>query len=67
MARKANYEEKISALEAKIEKKQSEIKVLKAKAADLKVQKAKYDCQELTEYMQANDLTAAEVLACIKD
>ena len=67
MARKANYEEKISALEAKIEKKQSEIKVLKAKVADLKVQKAKYDYQELTEYMRANDLTAAEVLACIKD
>ena len=67
MARKANYEEKISALEAKIEKKQSEIKALKAKAAELKAQKAKYDYQELTEYMRANDLTAAEVLACIKD
>ena len=67
MARKANYEEKISALEAKIEKKQSEIKALKAKAAELKAKKAKYDYQELTEYMQANDLTAAEVLACIKD
>ena len=57
MARKANYKEKISALEAKIEKKQSEIKALKAK----------HDYQELTEYMRANDLTAAEVLACIKD
>ena len=67
MARKANYEENISALEVKIEKKQSEIKVLKAKAADLKAQKAKHDYQELTEYMQANELTAAEVLACIKD
>ena len=67
MARKANYEEKISALEAKIEKKQSEIKALKAKATELKAKKAKYDYQELTEYMQANDLTAAEVLACIKD
>ncbi len=67
MARKANYEEKISALEVKIEKKQSEIKALKAKAAELKAQKAKYDYQELTEYMQVNDLTAAEVLACIKD
>ena len=51
----------------KIEKKQSEIKALKAKAAELKAQKAKYDYQELTEYMQANALTAAEVLACIKD
>ena len=44
MARKANYEEKISALEAKIEKKQSEIKALKAKAAELKAQKALTIC-----------------------
>ena len=67
MARKTNYSEKISALEEKIEKKQGEIKALKAKLSELKAQKAKYDYQELTEYMQANNLTAEEVLACIKD
>lgn len=67
MARKANYDEKISALEAKIAKKQDEIKALKAKANDLKEKKAKDDYQELTNYMQANNLTAEEVLACIKE
>ena len=67
MARKVNYEEKISALEAKIEKKQDEIKALKGKVSELKAKKAKSDYQELTEYMIANNLTAEEVLACIKD
>ncbi|BAL83679.1 hypothetical protein SELR_19710 [Selenomonas ruminantium subsp. lactilytica TAM6421] len=67
MARKANYDEKISALEAKIEKKQREIKALKAQVSDLKAKKAENDYKELTEYMLANNLTAEEVLACIKD
>ena len=66
MARKANYEDKITALEAKIEKKQTEIKTLKAKVSELKEKKAKDDYQELTEYMLANNLTAEEVLASIK-
>lgn len=66
MARKANYEEKISVLEAKIEKKQAEIKALKAKVSELKTKKAEGDYKELTEYMQMNNLTAAEVLASIK-
>ena len=66
MARKANYEEKITALEAKIEKKQNEIKVLKAKVSELKSKKASDDYKELTEYMVSNNLTAAEVLASIK-
>jgi len=66
MARKANYEDKITALEAKIEKKQTEIKTLKAKVSELKAKKAKDDYQELTEYMLANNLTAEEVLASIK-
>ena len=66
MARKANYEEKISALEAKIEKKQGEIKTLKAKVNELKAKKAEGDYKELTEYMLTNNLTAAEVLASIK-
>lgn len=67
MARKVNYEEKISAVEAKIEKKQNEIKALRAQISELKAKKAKNDYQELTEYMLANNLTAEEVLACIKD
>lgn len=66
MARKANYEEKISAIEAKIEKKQNEIKALKSQLGELKAKKAEDDYKELTEYMQANDLTAEDVLASIK-
>ena len=66
MARKANYEEKISALEAKIEKKHNEIKAIKSQLNELKAKKADDDYKELTEYMMANNLTAAEVLASIK-
>ena len=66
MARKANYEEKISAIEAKIAKKQEELKSLKAQVSELKAKKAADDYKELTEYMQSNNLTAAEVLASIK-
>jgi len=66
MARKTNYEEKIAAIEAKIEKKLAEIKSLKAILSDLKAKKADDDYKELTEYMQANNLTAQEVLASIK-
>ena len=67
MARKTNYGEKISALEEKIEKKQGEIKALKAKLAEIKAKKAQSEYAELAEYMQTNNLTAEEVLACIKD
>jgi len=66
MARKANYDEKISALEAKIEKKHAELKALKADLDQLKAKKSKEDYRELTEYMQANNLSASEVLSMIK-
>ncbi len=66
MARKANYDEKIKAIETKIEKKQAEIKSLKATLNDMKSKKAEDDYKELTEYMQANNLSAADVLASIK-
>lgn len=66
MARKANYDEKIKAIETKIEKKQAEIKSLKATLTDMKSKKAEDDYKELTEYMQANNLSAADVLASIK-
>jgi len=67
MARKANYDEKISVLEEKIAKKQEELKKLKAQLADVKEKKAKEDYQELTAYMVENNLSASEVLAAIKD
>ncbi|SHK90664.1 hypothetical protein SAMN05216582_12354 [Selenomonas ruminantium] len=66
MARKANYDEKISALELKIEKKRSEIKALKEQLDELKSKKGKEDYQELMEYMKVNDLSASEVLEKIK-
>ncbi|RGS72665.1 protein kinase [Mitsuokella sp. AF21-1AC] len=67
MARKADYDSKIQALEEKIAKKQDEVKKLKAQLAEVKEKKAKEDYQELTAYMEENNLTAAEVLAVIKN
>lgn len=66
MARKANYDEKIKALEEKIEKKKAEIKALKEQLDELKSKKAKDDYQELMEYMKTNNLSADEVLKKIK-
>ncbi|MBO5650291.1 MAG: protein kinase [Selenomonas sp.] len=66
MARKANYEEKISAIEAKIVKKQEELKALKNQLSEIKAKKAQDDYKELTEYMQNNNLSASDVLASIR-
>ena len=66
MARKANYEEKISAIEEKIVKKQEELKSLKKQLSDIKAKKAQDDYKALTEYMQNNNLSASDVLASIK-
>ena len=66
MARKANYEEKINAIEAKIAKKQEELQSLKAQLSEIKAKKAQDDYKELTEYMQNNNLSASDVLASIK-
>ena len=43
MARKANYEEKIATLQAKITKKQEELKTLKAQLEEVKAKKAQQD------------------------
>lgn len=67
MARKANYEEKINAIEVKIAKKQEEVKALKKQLDDLKSKKAQDDFKELTEYMTANNLNASDVLASIRN
>ncbi|SFI32454.1 hypothetical protein SAMN04487861_12838 [Selenomonas ruminantium] len=66
MARKANYEEKISTIEAKIEKKKEEIKSLKEQLAALQSKKAQNDYQELLDYMKNNNLSAGEVLSKIR-
>ena len=66
MARKANYEEKIATIEAKIEKKKEEIKSLKDELAALQRKKKKNDYQELLDYMKNNNLSAGEVLSKIR-
>jgi len=62
MARKANYDVKIEAIEAKIEKHKEALKTLKAQLEDVKGKRAKDSYKELTEYMSANNISAAEVL-----
>lgn len=67
MARKANYEEKIATLQAKITKKQEELKTLKAQLDEVKTKKASQDYKVLVEYMEQNNLTAEDVLGAIKE
>jgi uncharacterized protein YlxW (UPF0749 family) len=66
MARKANYDEKIKAIEEKMEKKANELKALKAQLTELKSKKAQDDYQELMDYMKANNMSAGEVLSKLK-
>ena len=67
MARKANYEEKIATLQAKITKKQEELKTLKAQLDEVKTKKAQQDYKVLVEYMEQNNLTSEDVLGAIKE
>ena len=67
IARKANYEEKIATLQAKITKKQEELKTLKAQLDEVKTKKAQQDYKVLVEYMEQNNLTAEDVLGAIKE
>ena len=67
MARKANYEEKIATLQAKIAKKQEELKTLKAQLEEVKTKKAQQDYKVLVEYMEQNNLTTEDVLGAIKE
>ena len=67
MARKAHYEEKIATLQAKITKKQEELKTLKAQLDEVKTKKAQQDYKVLVEYMEQNNLTAEDVLGAIKE
>ena len=60
------YDEKIKAIEEKIEKKSNELKSLKAQLTELKSKKAQDDYQELMDYMKANNMSAGEVLSKLK-
>ena len=67
MARTVNYEVKMKQVSEKIEKKQREIKALKAELETVKEKQVKVEYAELLEYMQANNLSAKEILELIKD
>ena len=67
MARTANYAAKIESLEAKVAKKQEELKTLKAQLEEVKAKKAQADYKELLDYMTENDISADTVLEAIKN
>lgn len=67
MARTANYEAKIATLTEKIEKKTAELKKLKEELSEIQAKKAKEDYKVLFDYMQANNISADDVLGAIKE
>ena len=66
MARQMNFNAKNQVLEAKINKKQEELKKLKAELAEAKAKKANVDYKALIEYMEQNGISAETVLESIK-
>lgn len=66
MARQMNFNAKIEVLEAKINKKQEELKKLKVELAEAKTKKANVDYKSLIEYMEQNSISAETVLESIK-
>lgn len=67
MARTTNYEAKIATLTEKIEKKTAELKKLKEELSEIQAKKAKEDYKVLFDYMQANNISANDVLGAIKE
>lgn len=67
MARKTNYEEKMEAIKAKIEKKTEEVKGLKAQMAALEGKKLKDDFKALNEWLAQKELAPDEVLGKLKE
>lgn len=67
MARTANYDAKIATLTEKVEKKTAELKKLKEELSEIQAKKAKEDYKVLFDYMQANNISANDVLGAIKE
>lgn len=67
MARAANYEAKIAILTEKVEKKTAELKKLREELSEIQSKKAKEDYKVLFDYMQANNISANDVLGAIKE
>ena len=67
MARVVNYEEKISKVQAKIEKYTEQLKSLKAELAKLEEVKTKTDFKVLNEYLAGKNIAPDEALAKLKE
>ena len=67
MAKKANYEQKIEAVQEKIAKKQAEIKALRDEYNKLKAQQAGELNKAVLEEMAARNLSAEQVLEAIRN
>lgn len=67
MARKANYDQKITDLQTKIEKKQAEIKALRAEYNNLKNQQAGEAKKAVLEEMAARNISVDQVLEAIRN
>ena len=67
MARVVNYEEKISKVQAKIEKYTEQLKSLKAELAKLEEAKTKTDFKVLNEYLANKNVAPDEALAKLKE
>lgn len=67
MARAVNYDQKINALEAKIEKKTNELKVLKAQLNDLEEKKTKNDFRALNEFLAAKGISPEAAMEKLKE
>lgn len=67
MARNVNYDQKIDALKAKIEKKTEELKGLKAMVADLEEKKTKSDFKALNEFLAAKGINPEDAMGKLKE
>lgn len=67
MPRKINYEQKLSELQEKIEKKQNEIRELRTTYNNLKAQKEQANQQVIFEEIAARNLSTDQVLEALRN
>lgn len=66
MARRANYDERIARIKAKIAKKQSELKALRARLVECELAHQRDDNRELFDLMAEQGLTSEDVVSMLK-
>ena len=66
MARVTNFETKILATKAKLEKAQERVKALRTELAELETEQAKEKNKELVQIMHEKGISAAQVVEMIK-